>query len=401
LRAGQVLRWADSELHFLPSSALLASEAIDNEETRLISAEQSNSSMVIGERMVLKLLRRIFPGVHPEAEMCGYLTVQGYGNIAPLLGEVRRVDQDGQSHTLMILQGYLNNQGDAWAWTQNTLERAIRDELAGGLSSVENQYNAMAELENFAHVLGRRLGEMHVVLARPSDNADFGYSETSAQDTAEWAQSIAGQLREALAALEGARDALDAPSRGHADWLLERQDSLLALVDRLAQRARGGIRMRVHGDLHLGQVLIVQGDAYLIDFEGEPVRSLEQRRGKSSPLKDVAGMLRSFDYAAAMAMRNAQSADASAEAEQVRQAIVDSYLHQARSAFYDAYRLAAADLPHAWHEREGEGMALALFSMEKAAYEIVYEARYRPGWLDVPLAGLLELSTRLLARPHA
>ncbi|MEK1904498.1 MAG: maltose alpha-D-glucosyltransferase [Pseudomonas sp.] len=400
LHSAHVLRCGDSELQFLPTSAFAGVEAVPGEETRLISAEQSNSSMVIGERMVLKLLRRVYAGVHPEAEMGGYLTAQGYGNIAPLLGEVRRVDSEGRSHTLMILQGYLSNQGDAWSWTQNTLERAIRDELAGGLSGAENQYSAMAELESFAHMLGRRLGEMHLVLAQPSDDPAFGYTQTSVDDASEWASSITAQLREALDAVALARDSLTEHSRSGADWLLARRDELQALVERLAAHAGGGIRIRVHGDLHLGQVLIVQGDAYLIDFEGEPARSLEQRRAKSSPLKDVAGMLRSFDYAAAMAMRNAQSADASRAAEQARQTVAAVYLRQARTAFYDAYRIVAARLPHAWHEREGEGMALALFCIEKAAYEILYEVRYRPDWLDVPLNGLVELSTHLLGNPH-
>ena len=396
LHSRKVLEWQGSEVQFLPTAQFSEMEAVSGEEIRLISAEQSNSSAVIGGRMVLKLVRRVFPGVHPEAEVGGYLTARGFAHIAPLLGEVRRIDADGVSHTLMILQGYLSNQGDAWTWTQNTLERAIRDELAGGLSTAENQYLALHELEQFAQMLGRRLGEMHGVLAQDSDNADFGWRETSRADTEAWGVAIAAQVDEALDAVSSVRAGLGEVAAGQADWLLQRRTQLLALVKRLAVRASGGVSMRVHGDLHLGQVLIVQGDAYLIDFEGEPARSLEQRHARYSPLKDVAGMLRSFDYAAAMARRTSQGADASSEAEQARQAIANQYLHQVRTAFYDSYRLAAANLPHAWHEREGEGMALALLCIEKAAYEILYEARYRPDWLEVPLAGLMELSVPLL-----
>ncbi|MNR03226.1 Maltokinase [compost metagenome] len=149
--------------------------------------------------------------------------------------------------------------------------------------------------------------------------------------------------------------------------------------------------MRVHGDLHLGQVLVVQGDAYLIDFEGEPARPLDERRGKYSPYKDVSGVLRSFDYAAAMAARNAQSVDTSAQAQQARQRVARRYLHGARHAFIEAYGLATASLPHAWEDAEGESAALELFSLEKAAYEIVYEAEHRPSWLAVPLHGLYGL----------
>jgi maltose alpha-D-glucosyltransferase/alpha-amylase len=183
-------------------------------------------------------------------------------------------------------------------------------------------------------------------------------------------------------------------------WLSGQGDALEALVRRLASRVAGGLVMRVHGDLHLGQVLVVGGDAYLIDFEGEPERSLEERRTKHSPYKDVTGVLRSFDYAAALAMRNAQGSDSSEEAAKARQAIASSYLQQSHMAFLRAYRQAAADLSHAWKDEGGEEAALILFGIEKAAYELRYEARYRPDWLEVPLHGLVDLCSPLLEKPN-
>jgi maltose alpha-D-glucosyltransferase/alpha-amylase len=179
------------------------------------------------------------------------------------------------------------------------------------------------------------------------------------------------------------------------DDLLSQRESLLEHVDSLCKQAVGGLIMRVHGDLHLGQILVVQGDAYLIDFEGEPARPLEERRGLYSPYKDVSGVLRSFDYAAAMAIRSAQSVDVSEQAAQARQEVADRYLKQARTTFIEAYRLATASMPHAWKDTAGERAALELFSLEKAAYEIAYEAENRPSWLAVPLHGLFGLlSTR-------
>jgi maltose alpha-D-glucosyltransferase/alpha-amylase len=394
LREGQVLNSAGSELQFLPTPQL--HELADNpeEEVNLVSAEQSNSSALIGESMVLKLVRRVMPGIHPETEMGGYLTAQGFANIPQLLGEVRRVDAQGVPHTLMVLQRFLSNQGDAWLWTQNTLERAIRDQLAS--PAVNDADGAIApasvELAAFARQLGRRLGEMHRVLAQPSDNPDFGAVTSTQKDVDEWARSISAQLQEALDEVANSSTA-DADS---ATWLAAHGKQLLAAVNQIAQLCLGGLRIRVHGDLHLGQVLVVQGDAYLIDFEGEPTRSLQERRTRHSPMKDVAGMIRSFDYAAAMAIRNTQSTDASREADAVRRAVAANYRSQARTAFQEAYRLAAADLPHSWHERDGEVAALALFSLEKAAYEILYEARYRPDWLNVPVQGLVELGQHLL-----
>ena len=400
LRAQREMNWRHTRLIFHGTAKLAELEVIEDEPIEPMTAEQSNSSVLIGERMVLKVIRRIRPGIHPEAEMGGYLTEQGFPHIAPLLGEVRRMDSEGTPHTLMLLQGYLDSQGDAWNWTQNNLERAIRDELAGGLSSQENQFGALEELTAFAHMLGRRLGEMHRVLARPSNNPAFGARAADSALCNTWAADIAEQLREALRVLDSQRGQLPAEVRTEAAWLSEQGDALEALVKRLARQVAGGLVMRVHGDLHLGQVLVVGGDAYLIDFEGEPERSLEERRAKHSPYKDVTGVLRSFDYAAALAMRNAQGSDSSEEAARARRAIADSYLQQSRTAFLAAYRRAAAELAHTWKEAGGEEAALALFGIEKAAYELRYEARYRPDWLEVPLHGLVDLCSPLLEKSH-
>ncbi|GGC86736.1 maltose alpha-D-glucosyltransferase [Halopseudomonas salina] len=392
LRSGEVIRSDEQEIQFLPGPLLQAIEERSDEEIRLSSAEQSNSSLVIGERMMLKVIRRVMPGIHPETEMGGYLTEAGFTNVAPLLGEVRRVDHEGVPHTLMVLQGYLNSQGDAWQWTQDTLGRAVRDELSGGVSTMESQYTALAELSAFASMLGQRLGEMHSLLARATDNADFGHLSSTAEDVSGWARNISSQVGEAIDAACRHQDRLPDNAVADLDWLKSHRTAVLQLIDRLARSSEGGLRIRVHGDLHLGQALVVKGDAYFIDFEGEPSRSLQERRMHLSPMKDVSGMLRSFDYAAALATRDAHGTDLSAEADMARATIVSSYLAQTRDAFMAAYRLAAAELPHAWIDQGGEDAALALFGIEKAAYEILYEAHHRPEWLNVPLRGLVELS---------
>ena len=399
MREQREMNWRQCRLLFRGTAKLAELEVIEDEPIEPMSSEQSNSSILVGERMVLKVIRRIRPGIHPEAEMGGYLTEQGFPHIAPLLGEVQRVDADGNAHTLMLLQGFLESQGDAWNWTQNNLERAIRDEMAGGLSTQENQFGALEELSTFALMLGRRLGEMHQVLARPSDNPAFGATPADPEACTAWAEDITLQLRESLRILDEQRSQLPGEARTEAAWLSEQGDALEQQVRSLARQAAGGLVMRVHGDLHLGQVLVVGGDAYLIDFEGAPERSLEERRAKHSPYKDVTGVLRSFDYAAALAMRNAQGSDSSEEASRARRAIADSYLQQSRTLFMSAYRKATAELPHAWSEEGGEGAALTLFGIEKAAYELRYEARYRPDWLHVPLHGLVDLCGPLLEKP--
>src|SRR5690606_36403931 len=174
LRAGQVLG-RDQQIRFLPAAGLLAQEPVPEEEIQPITAEQSNTSILIGERMLLKVIRKVMPGTHPEIEMGRFHTERGYPGIAPLLGEVRRTAPDGEEYTLMILQGYVASRGDAWQWTRDTLERAVRDQLVGGLSEQENQFAALAELEDFAAILGQRLGQMHVLLAEDDGGADFGF----------------------------------------------------------------------------------------------------------------------------------------------------------------------------------------------------------------------------------
>ncbi|MFJ9993214.1 maltose alpha-D-glucosyltransferase [Pseudomonas putida] len=376
------------ELRFECTEQLAGLALGEDSEVRYLSAEQSNSSVVIGERVVLKLIRRVNPGIHPELEMSAYLTAAGFANISPLLAWVSRVDEQAQSHLLMIAQGYLSNQGDAWSWTQNTLERAIRDEMEPTQASAEAHTDALSELSGFATLLGQRLGEMHLLLAAPSADQAFAPRASDTQDSQRWGRQINAELSRALELLAQHREQLDGESQALVDDLQQQREGLAQHIETLARQAQGGLLMRVHGDLHLGQVLVVQGDAYLIDFEGEPARPLDERRAKHSPYKDVSGVLRSFDYAAAMILRSASAVDLSDAARQARQRVARQYLHQSRHAFVEAYGLATAAIAHAWQHAEGERAALELFCLEKAAYEITYEADNRPGWLAVPLHGL-------------
>jgi maltose alpha-D-glucosyltransferase/alpha-amylase len=389
LRAQTVLSSSDGEIRFESTPHLANLPAGDELQVRYLAAEQSNSSVVVGESLVLKLIRKVSAGVHPELEMGAYLTAAGYAHISPLLGSVIRRDNEGQDSLLMIAQGYLSNQGDAWGWTQNNLERAIRDELAEAISEQEQHYNALGELADFAGLLGQRLGEMHNVLAAPTSNPDFKPQVTSIKDSQGWAKQVGAQIERALQLLKQHQSQLNPADQALVTQLLAQKKAIASHVQDLAKATVGGLRIRVHGDLHLGQVLVVKGDAYLIDFEGEPARPLHERRGKHSPYKDVSGVLRSFDYAAAMALNvQGQGLDHSADAEAARQRVADRYLSEARQAFIQAYQQATSTLAHDWQDANGAQAALALFSLEKAAYEVAYEAQNRPAWLAVPLRGL-------------
>ncbi|MBA3598861.1 MAG: maltose alpha-D-glucosyltransferase [Methylibium sp.] len=411
VREGRTLATSDGEIRFLPTSRLDEIDLGPSPEVRYLSAEQSNSSVVLGEQVILKLIRRMQPGIHPEVEMGRYLTEGGFANIALTLGEVTRVAADGAPQVMAVLQKFMHNQGDAWAWTLGALERSIQDVMAEPAQTVENTpvdresgdpgEEALAEFRESAGVLGRRLGELHVALARPSEDPAFAPEPASAKDVAAWAAGAREQLERSLALLQapGGKRASDHRATdeeaGLAEQLLGQREALLALVDRLAAQGVGSLRTRIHGDLHLGQVLVAQSDAYFIDFEGEPLKPLAERRRKQSPLRDVAGMLRSFSYAAAVAI-NSGPGDIGEAAEARKRLLLERFLPASQEAFLAAYREASAGVAHDWVGPSGEAALIDLFTLEKAAYELCYESANRPAWIGVPLRGLAAIAQRLL-----
>jgi maltose alpha-D-glucosyltransferase/alpha-amylase len=169
----------------------------------------------------------------------------------------------------------------------------------------------------------------------------------------------------------------------------------VAAVDRLAEAGRGTLLTRIHGDFHFGQVLVAHGDAYIIDFEGEPVRELEERRAKTSPLRDVAGLLRSLDYAAVSASMSEEDVSSQSFSD-TRRSLLEDFHAGAEKAFLDSYWGVIAEAPHLGFSEDRRGRLLDLFLLEKAAYEIQYEASNRPRWLAIPLRGLSKIAKRLV-----
>jgi len=349
---------------------------------------------VFGDAVVLKIIRRVTPGIHPEGEMTRYLTERGFANTAPLYGEVVRVAADGTPHTLVLAQGFLRNQNDGWTWTLDFLARTVEEYAVTGEAD-EHHADAFASYNGFAATMGRRLGELHAVLAAPTDQPDFAPESADADILARWAEAVVGQIDKAFALLRAAREWPDAETGETADWLLGQEDELKQVVERLAASGGGALSMRVHGDFHLGQVLVVPGDAYLIDFEGEPARSLAERRMKTCAMRDVSGMLRSFDYAAATAAPGRVAA--SAQAAERRALLLERFRDEAGAAFLAAYRDVLGGVERRWVLEAAERPLLDLFLIEKAAYEICYEAANRPNWLGIPVRGLHAIAARLLA----
>jgi len=341
-----------------------------------IGAEQSNSTMVLGERAVLKLLRKVQPGIHPDAEMVRHLAASGFENVPAILGEVW-LDTDDRTMLVMLVQRFVYNQGDGWAWTLAMLDRLASDA----------DWN-LSNYENFARNIGRRLAEMHTVLARPGSGAAFAPEAMTLADADRLSGRVEGQLDKALGALEKAAPG-DADGPAIA-YLRDNRAALMKRIQAVARRAEGRTRTRIHGDLHLGQMLVTGSDIMLIDFEGEPVRSLDERRAKDLPERDIAGMLRSFDYAAAVAERKTMAIGETGDTRS--DARHEDFRRRACEAFMDGYRGASDTV---------DAALLDMMVLEKAAYEVVYEAANRPAWIGVPVAGLARAAERLLAETGA
>ncbi|MBB3226933.1 maltose alpha-D-glucosyltransferase/alpha-amylase [Luteibacter sp. Sphag1AF] len=353
-------------------------------ENRWMLTEQSNSSMILHDTAVLKLFRLTSEGINPEVEMSRFLTEHGYANTSPLLGEVVRIDEKGERTTLAVLQGFLRNQGDAWRWTLDYLSRSY-DEYSHSVDT-ERREEIDAGYDNFARAVGTRLGELHAVLAAPTDAEDFSPRTATADDVASVRESVVAQLERALSAL----DSVSAPASDLAADAAELHGLAAALKHRigvLAEAGEGTLLTRAHGDFHLGQILVVQDDAYIIDFEGEPARTLAERRAKVSALRDVAGFLRSLDYAAAMAKRGEDGLAPVADPGFAD--YLARFRERSAAVFLSAYRAVLDAAPVRWVSPEALAPLVELFVIEKAAYEVSYEAANRPTWLDVPVRGLL------------
>jgi maltose alpha-D-glucosyltransferase/alpha-amylase len=234
---------------------------------------------------------------------------------------------------------------------------------------------------------------MHAVLAQPSDDPAFAPRTADAALCAEWAAAARSQLKRAFAILDE-RSTYPEQQRHSVEVLRAHRERTLEMIGQLAQAGVGSLSTRIHGDLHLGQALVAQGDVIFIDFEGEPARSLSERRAHSSPLRDVAGMLRSFDYAAAT-ITAAGGAGQDDTALARKRSIVELFRQTATKAFIAAYQDASAPIAHHWAQSHSARDLLNLFLIEKAAYEICYEAANRPAWLNVPLFGLAQLLSHL------
>ncbi|MGH7973528.1 MAG: putative maltokinase, partial [Limisphaerales bacterium] len=300
------LESAGGTLRFRPTHSWFPLQEEDERNIRKLGAEQSNSSILIAKKMVLKAYRKLERGIQPELEMGRYLTdVADYRNTPPLLGSIEQFDGDGQPTALAVMQGFVPNQGDGWVFTLAHLKGIFDGIQKGEPAEASNKdYAPLAER------LGVRVAELHRAFAIESGEAAFQPESITAMDIDEWKRQIQSEAETTFGLLANAESVLPPEQLLRVKAMLGQRERILSLISGFELPAGSALKKtRFHGDLHLGQVLVAGEDFYIIDFEGEPARPFAQRRTRHSPLRDVAGMLRSFDYAAWSALFEAGAGD--------------------------------------------------------------------------------------------
>jgi maltose alpha-D-glucosyltransferase/alpha-amylase len=364
-------------------------KGLSDREFQWVAAEHGNSCLTIGDDAAVKLYRRIAVGPHPEAEVYRYLTSHGFSNAPALFGEVFHFANDGAPpSTIAIAVEFIRNQGDAWVWILDNLSRLIEVQ-APAATTISSMEDLLTDCDAICGAIGRRLGEMHAVLRRDTEDPAFAAEVAGAVHIAQWAKEIKGRVAKAFDSLGSFRAWTRDRDHERAQHLLIEREALMVAVDTLAKAGHGTLMTRIHGDFHLGQILVASGDAYIIDFEGEPGTSVAQRRAKTSPLRDVAGLLRSIDYASA-SLIDREAVEAAGMDTPKRDLLMLQFRTRASEAFLNSYWESAGTQLDA-----ATGSLLILFLIEKVAYEIDYEATHRPPWIGVPIAGLQRLLERM------
>ena len=378
IRAQRVLETTSGVLRFsCPDPEALDSGSLSS--IRHLRVEQSNTSLEVGDAIFLKYLRRVETGASQELEMSDALEAAGFTHLAPMLGRAVWETGDEAASPLVLVQRFLHNSTEGWALALTSLRDLYANaELVGQADPVERR--AMVDDQDAAFLseamrLGKVIAEMHLALAAGAPGTDMAPAPMTDESLNTWANTMTGELDRLLAR----DDPLLDPLRDVRDGVVERFDQIRGI-------SPSGLLTRIHGDLHLGQMLRVDTGWVILDFEGEPDRTPAERRELSTPLRDVAAMLRSFDYAAAAAIieRAAPESDEAAALYGFGEAWADAN----RDAFWSAYLETIASAPLL----PAPGPSLVLrraFEVQKAVYEIGYELGHRPSWAAIPLRFLL------------
>lgn len=377
----------------------------------VLEAQQSNTSVVFGDKAILKLYRRLTAGMNPDWEIGRALTDKDFPYTPPIAGAIEYVPTQGEPVTLAILQAFVDNQGDAWDQSLRSIEQYFEKVLLehppmpswgmtreplltlAGRSLPERAVEVIGSSIQSAELLGRRTAELHAALAHGGEDPNFtpeafsvAYRRARFASMRRLAEQTFAQLNERLATLPDA-------VRSQAATVLSMQPHILARFHAFLDLETEALRTRCHGDYHLGQLLWTGHDYMIIDFEGEPARSLAERRTKHSPLLDVAGMVRSFHYAphVALLQRRCASKPEPGHNTVALDRWADFWYQWTTVAFLDSY-VAIASRCAFWPPSQGDAAVLLdAHMLEKAVYELGYELNHRPEWVGIPLQGIIQL----------
>ncbi|RPJ86556.1 MAG: alpha-amylase, partial [Acidobacteria bacterium] len=402
--SGELEGWTSREARRLANSG---SEL----KASAVQVEQSNTSVVFGDQFIFKLFRKVDVGVNPDLEIGRFLTDKGFAHVPQVAGALEYLKPGRRSMTLGILQTFVPNQGDAWQYTTEVLKRYFervlarppleREKLVSQETSVfsllsrdipTEMYEIVGTYLQSAQLLGQRTGEMHVVLASDKERPEFAPEPYSTLSQRSLYQSLRNLSTQVLALLRSRLLALPESVRQEAAALVSEGGRISEIFKLLLGRRINASRIRVHGDYHLGQVLYTGKDFVIIDFEGEPARPMSERRLKRSPLRDVAGMLRSFDYAVHNGLR-VQHATGLIRREDLEllEPWARTWTTWVSVAFLQSYLQAAGQGSFLPDRQEDFQLLLRILVLEKAIYELGYELNNRPDWVPIPLRGIRSL----------
>ena len=380
-------------------------------EVSIHGGEQSNTSAVLGKKLILKLFRRVGKGVNPDLEIGRYLTQYGLDCVPRLAGGLEYHSKTNGNFTLALLHEYVPNEADAWVYTLDELDRYLERieseipetdpaeifprgslvELAGR-ELPEAARDVMGSYVESAELLGKRTAEVHLALAEGTEE-DFAPEPFTKLYQRSLYQSMRAQARQTLNLLRRQVKSLPEDTAALARRLLESEALLLERYRGLSEVPIKAQRTRTHGDFHLGQVLFTGRDFVIIDFEGEPDRTIGERRIKNSPLKDVAGMIRSFHYASHAVIRDSapHSLLPSASTTMMIGPWLKVWFFGCAVSFLKAYFTVASRGMFLPKEQAQLELLLNAYLLEKAVYELSYELNNRPDWVQIPLEGILHL----------
>lgn len=407
------------------SSALSNSHFSQRLVSKVISGEQSNTSIIYGRQFILKLFRYLQTGENPDVEVGRYLTEVGhFSRIPQFLGEISITPAHEEKITVAMLQGFVENDGDGWEWflrqlggfytSVSTLPAPSASSAIGWPEHSESDSTHPTSanvLLDAAKLLGVLTAEMHLILGKSTDLAAFSAEPYAAEDLEQDTRRILEQLGSTMEAVKARFPTFDDATSDAAGLFLSIRLELIERIRAISSLPLSGQRIRIHGDFHLGQVLHTEGaasgtyaqsakdhgDFVLLDFEGEPARPLSERRKKQSPLRDVAGMLRSFSYVAHSALeRFSQSGAGASDSSSFANlsALAVQWEEWASTAFLSAYRDTIEVNSKLLPSSQLRQALLQVYMLEKALYELLYELNNRPAWVRIPIEGILRMSHR-------